>query len=129
MSVVGQKNSICRWSSPYTPSDGESTEQLVPQALALSNSRQTTVLDLFGVQFQTVLGELEPLLNERGKFTNPSSFITKDFLGVGGSNDDLFNVSKSVCKGKTPWLRNALRYERALLGLHILSNLPLLIHE
>jgi hypothetical protein len=46
-------------------------------------------LDLLGVELQRVLGELESLLDQRLEFTNSSSLVTEDFLGVGSSDDDL----------------------------------------
>jgi hypothetical protein len=46
-------------------------------------------LDLLGVELQRVLGELESLLDQRLEFTDSSSLVTEDFLGVGSSDDDL----------------------------------------
>lgn len=46
-------------------------------------------MDLLGVELQRVLGELESLLDQRLEFTNSSSLVTEDFLGVGSSDDDL----------------------------------------
>ena len=70
--------------------DGKTTEKLVAEGLALSNSRKTTVLNLFGVEFQGVFGELETLLDERGKLTDAATLLTEDLLGVGGADDDLY---------------------------------------
>ena len=46
-------------------------------------------MDLLGVKLQRVLGELESLLDQRLEFTDSSSLVTEDFLGVGGSDNDL----------------------------------------
>jgi hypothetical protein len=69
--------------------NGKTSKELVPQALALGNSRQTTVLDLLGVEFERVLGEFETLLDESGEFTDATTLLSKDFLGVGCTDDDL----------------------------------------
>lgn len=71
------------------PTDGKTTEQLVAQALALRDCGETTVLDLLGVQLQGVLGELETFLDESGQLTNAATLLSKDLLGVGGTDDDL----------------------------------------
>lgn len=46
-------------------------------------------MNLFGVKLQRVFGELESLLDQRLEFTDSSSLVTEDFLGVGSSDDDL----------------------------------------
>ena len=71
------------------PADGKTTEELVPQALALSDGRETTGLDLLGVQLEGVLGELEALLHEGSKLADAATLLAKDLLGVGGTDDDL----------------------------------------
>jgi len=70
------------------PADGKPTKELVPQALALGNSRETTALDLLGVELEGVFGELEPLLDERGELADAATLLTEDFLSVGGTDDD-----------------------------------------
>jgi hypothetical protein len=72
------------------PTDSETAEQFVPQALALSDGRETTVLDLFCVEFEGVLGELETLLDESGKLADTATLLAQDFLRVGCADDDLF---------------------------------------
>ena len=72
--------------------DGKTTEKLVAEGLALSNSRKTTVLNLFGVEFQGVFGELETLLDKSGEFTDATTLLTKNFLGVGSTDDNLPRV-------------------------------------
>ena len=74
------------------PPNGKTTEELIPQTLALRNCRESTVLNLFGVQFERVLGELEPLLNERSQLADATSLLAKDFLCVGGTDDDLTRI-------------------------------------
>ena len=71
------------------PADSKTTEELVPQALALSDSRKTTVLDLLRVEFERVFGELETLLHKGSKLTDAAAFLTQNLLGVGSTNDDL----------------------------------------
>lgn len=68
-------------------SHGQTVEKLVSEGLALSDGGETTVLDLGGVERDTVLGELESLLDEGGEFADSSSLLAKDFLGVCGSDD------------------------------------------
>lgn len=72
-----------------SPPHGKTTEELVPQRLGLSNGGKTSELDLLGVKLKTVLGELESLLDESLELTDTSSLVTKNLLGVGGSDDDL----------------------------------------
>jgi hypothetical protein len=69
--------------------DGETVEKLVSEGLALSDGGQTTVLDLGGVEGDTVLGELESLLDERGELADAATLLTENLLGVGGADDDV----------------------------------------
>ena len=64
-------------------------EQLVPEGFALCDGRETSVLDLGGVQGDGVLGELESLLDEGGELADPSSLLAENFLGVGCADDDV----------------------------------------
>lgn len=73
----------------YIPTNGKTTEELVPQRLALGDSRKPTVLDLLSVELQRVLGELEALLDQGGEFTDAASLLAEHLLGVGGTDDDL----------------------------------------
>jgi len=70
-------------------SNGKTVEQLVSERFALSDSRETTILNLGGVEGDGVFGEFEALLDERCEFANASSLLAKDFLGVGCANDDV----------------------------------------
>ena len=67
--------------------DGKTVEKLVAQALTLSDGGETAVLDLGGIEGDGVLGELEALLDEGGELANAAALLTKDFLGVGGTDD------------------------------------------
>ena len=67
--------------------DSQTVEELVAQALALSDGGETAVLDLGGVEGDGVLGELEALLDEGGELADAAALLTKDFLGVGGADD------------------------------------------
>lgn len=71
------------------PTDGKTTEQLVTQTLALCDGGETTVLHLLRVQFEGVLGKLETFLDESSKLTDSATLLTQNFLGVGGTDDDL----------------------------------------
>ena len=75
--------------SPNSPTDGKTTEELVAETLALSDSIETTVLNLLGVELNGPLGELETLLDERSELANAASLLSEDLLGVGGADDDL----------------------------------------
>ena len=46
-------------------------------------------MDLGGVQGDGVLGELESLLDEGGKFADSSSLLAENFLGMGCTDDDV----------------------------------------
>jgi hypothetical protein len=81
----------------YAPTNSKTTEELVPQRLALGDGRETTVLNLLGVELERVFGELETFSNEGGEFTNAAALLAKDLLGVGSTDDDLkFNLSASL---------------------------------
>lgn len=86
-----------------SPTDGKTTQQFVAQALALCDGRETTVLDLFGVKFERVFGELESLLDERSELADATTLLTKDFLGVGGPDDDLSRRSISAMRHRCWW--------------------------
>lgn len=70
-------------------SDGKSAEELVSEGFALGDGGEATVGDLFGVELDRVLVEVESLLDERSKFTNSTSLFAEDVLGSGGQDDDL----------------------------------------
>lgn len=71
------------------PADSKATKELVTEGFALGDSRKTTVLDLLSVELKGVIGELEALLDERGKLADAATLLTQDLLGVGSTNDDL----------------------------------------
>lgn len=58
------------------PTDGEPAEELVTQRFTLCYGGETAVLDLFGVEFERALGELEPLLNEGRELANTPSLLS-----------------------------------------------------
>ena len=72
-----------------SPPDGQTSQKLVPQRLGLSDGGKSSVLDLFGVELQRVLGELEPLGDQGGQLPDPPALLSEDILGVGGTDDDL----------------------------------------
>lgn len=67
----------------------QTVEKLVTQGLALCDGRQTSVLNLGGVERDGVLGEFESLLDEGGKFADSTSLLAENFLGMGGADDDV----------------------------------------
>ena len=71
------------------PADGKTTKELVTEGLALGDGGETTVLNLLGVKLERVLGELETLLHEGSKLTDTATLLAPNFLGVGGTNDNL----------------------------------------
>jgi hypothetical protein len=77
----------------YLPTDSQTVEELVLDRLTLSNGTETTVLNTFGIKLNSVLGELETLLNKSGQLTNTTTLLTKNILGVSGTNDDS-NISR-----------------------------------
>lgn len=72
-----------------SPSDGQTIEKLVTEGLALGDGRETTVLDLGGVERDRVLGELEALLDKRGEFADAATLLSENLLCVGGADDDV----------------------------------------
>lgn len=70
-------------------SDGQTTEELVAEGLALGNGVQSTVLYLLGVELEGTLGETESLLDQSSQLTDSATLVTENILGVGGSDDDL----------------------------------------
>lgn len=69
--------------------DSQTVEQLVAERLALGDGRQTTVLDLSGVEGDAVLRELEALLDQAGELADAATLLAKNLLGVGGADDDV----------------------------------------
>jgi len=74
------------------PTNGKSTKKLVPQTFTLSDGRKTAVLDFLGVKFQRIFREFETFLYKSSKLANTTTFFTKNFLGVGCTNDDLIKI-------------------------------------
>jgi hypothetical protein len=74
----------------HAPTDGEPTEELVTQRFTLSDGGETAVLDLFGVELERALGELESLLDERCELANTPSLLSQHFLRVGCPDNNLF---------------------------------------
>ena len=48
------------------------------------------MLNLLSVELERVFGELEAFLDESGKLTNAATLLTKNLLGVGSADNDLF---------------------------------------
>jgi len=45
-------------------------------------------LDALSIELDSVLGELETLLDEGGQLADTATLLTKNVLGVGGTDDD-----------------------------------------
>lgn len=93
----------------HIPADSKTTKELVPERLALSDGGKTTVLDLFSVELEGVLGELETLLHEGSKLTDAATFLTEDLLGVGGTDNDLEVALSSSQVRKCRVVRTSVR--------------------
>lgn len=65
----------------------------------MGNSRKTAVLDLLGVEFERVFGKLETFLDESSEFTDAAAFLSKDFLSMGCTDDNLKNNFKILAIG------------------------------
>lgn len=68
-------------------SNSQSIQKLVAERFALSDGRETTVLDLSGVEGDGVFREFESLLDKGGEFTDSAALFTENFLGVSGADD------------------------------------------
>jgi len=55
----------------------------------LGNSRETSILNLLGIELKRVGREFETLLNQRREFTDTAAFLSKDLLGVSCPDDNL----------------------------------------
>jgi hypothetical protein len=78
--------------------DSQTVEKLELDGLALSDSAKTTVLDTLSVELNSILGELETLLDERGQLTNAATLLTKNILGVSGTDNDPKQNVKIICR-------------------------------
>ena len=78
------------------PPYSQTVQQLVPQALTLCDSAETSVLNLGGIEGDAVLGELEAFLDEGRELSNASTLLAKDFLCVGSADDDVGNGGRNA---------------------------------
>jgi hypothetical protein len=60
----------------------------------LSDSAETTVLNTLSVKLNSVLGELETLLDKRSQLADAATFLSENVLGVGGTDDDSMRIQK-----------------------------------
>ncbi|KAL3798186.1 hypothetical protein HJC23_005747 [Cyclotella cryptica] len=74
--------------SVASTTDGKSGEELEFERFGLSLSTEPTVLDALSVKFHGALGEIEPLLDDRGQFADALTLVSEDVLGLGGANDN-----------------------------------------
>jgi|SRR5271170_8139363 len=70
------------------PSNSQSSQKFVPQTFALSNGTQTSLLNLFGIKFNSSFTEFESLLHKSSEFTDSAAFVTEDFLCMSCTDDD-----------------------------------------
>jgi hypothetical protein len=54
-------------------------------------------LDALSIELDSVLGELETLLDEGGQLADAATLLTKNVLGVGGTDDDSGEEEKENC--------------------------------
>jgi hypothetical protein len=67
----------------------QTIEKLITEGLALSDSGQTTALDLGSVERNGLLGELEALLDESCELTNSSALFSQNLLCVRCADNDI----------------------------------------
>lgn len=68
--------------------DSQTVEELVTKGLALGDGGKTTLGDTLGVDGDLARADVETLLNEGGQLTNAATVLTKNGLGVSGTNND-----------------------------------------
>jgi hypothetical protein len=78
------------------PTNSQTVKELELDRFTLSNGTETTVLNTFSIEFDSVFGELETLLNKSGQFTNTATLFTENILGVSGTDDDSTKIKMLV---------------------------------
>ena len=58
-------------------------------------------MNLLGVKLERVLGELETLLHEGSKLTDTATLLAQNFLGVGGTDDNLSLFKRMLALAST----------------------------
>lgn len=71
------------------PPDGKASEELVAEGLSLRDGAEAAVDDLLGVELDAILGEVEPLLDDRGQLPDPAALLAEHVLRARGADDDL----------------------------------------
>lgn len=69
--------------------NGKTLEELELERLSLGLGRETTLLDLLGVELDGAISELEALLHNRGELADALALLTEHLEGAGGTDDDL----------------------------------------
>jgi len=69
--------------------DSNTVEEFVLEGLALSNSAETAEGNLLSVQLDSVLRELETLLDQGGQLADATTLNTENLLSLGSTDDDL----------------------------------------
>jgi hypothetical protein len=72
-------------------SDSKTAQKLVTKRLSLRNSRKTTVGNLLSVKLDGVVREVESFLNDRGQFTDTTTLLAENVLGL-CCTDDYFSA-------------------------------------
>merc|ERR1719291_258368 len=72
-----------------SPPHGQTSDQLVTERLGLGNGAKSASGHLLGVELDSSLGEVEPLLDDAGQLPDPPALLSQNVLGPGGHDDDL----------------------------------------
>ena len=75
--------------SVASTTDGKTSDELVSEGFALSDSAESSVGNLLGVELDGSLLESESLLDNRGELLNSASSLSQNVLGAGRHDDDL----------------------------------------
>lgn len=70
------------------PSNSQTSQQFVFQALALSHRTETAVHDTLSVKLHGSLDKVESFLNEGGEFTNTATFLAQDVFRTRRTDND-----------------------------------------
>jgi hypothetical protein len=70
----------------------------------LSDSAETTVLNTLSVKLNSVLGELETLLDKRSQLADAATLLSENVLGVSSTDDDPLKFKKKyIYKSAVEW--------------------------
>mmetsp|Transcript_7560 Transcript_7560/g.22171 ORF Transcript_7560/g.22171 Transcript_7560/m.22171 type:complete len:313 (+) Transcript_7560:194-1132(+) len=69
--------------------NSKSTKKLELKGLGLGLCAQATVLHALSIKLNGTIGEVEPLLDDRGELPDALTLLSENVLGAGGTDDDL----------------------------------------